>query len=178
MAPRGFTLPELVVTLAVLAIATAIAMPALGQLRLRMSALEAFHALSTGLAAARMAAISRGRPVTLCPSEDGERCRLDGIWDRGWIVYLDPSRGPQPPSAASVLWVEQRAPGPLAIRSTAGRHRVRYQPTGLSGGNNLSVRICDRRRAVLVGKVVVNLAGRTRSEWAPEKAPPPCPFDP
>jgi len=178
MRPHGFTLVELVVTTAVLGILAAIALPALDAFRLRMAALEGFHAISTGLAAARMAAISRGRPVTLCPSADGASCRADGIWDRGWIVYLDPSRANQPPSAEAILWVERRAPGRLAIRSTAGRHRVRYQPTGLSGGNNLSIRICSRRDAVLLGKVVVNLAGRTRSEWAPERDPPPCPFDP
>lgn len=174
----GFTLVELLVTVFVLAIALAVAMPAFGGLRERMVAMNTFHALTVALMSARMAAITQGRPVTVCPSADGLTCRLDLRWDQGWIVYRDPARLPQPKDALDILWVEQRAPGPVAVRSTAGRHRVRYQPGGFSGGNNLSLRACSRRRARLLGAVVVNLGGRARVEWAREAENPPCPYVP
>lgn len=175
---RGFTLVELVVVVLVLAIALAVAMPAFGAMRERFAAMNTFHALTVALMSARMAAITQGSPVTVCPSADGLGCRLDLRWDEGWIVYRDPSRSPQPQDAGAILWAEQRAPGPVAVRSTVGRHRVRYQPSGFSGGNNLSLRACSRRGARLLGAVVVNLGGRARVEWAREAENPPCPYAP
>lgn len=175
---RGFTLVELVVTVLVLAIALAVALPAFGALRERFAAMNTFHALTAALMSARMAAITHGRPVTVCPSADGLSCRLDLRWDQGWIVYRDPGRTPQPADAGAILWVERRAPGPLAVRSSVGRHRVRYQPTGFSGGNNLSLRACSLRGAHLLGAVVVNVGGRARVEWAREGQNTPCPYAP
>lgn len=175
---RGFTLHELLVVVAVLAASLSLALPSFAVLRDRMAALEAFHALTASLAQARMAAIERGHPITVCPSAEGQRCRTDLVWDAGWIVYRDRSRSPQPAADEDVLWFEQRAPGRLAIRGTIGRHRVRYQPTGMSGGNNVSLRVCHRSRSVHLGSVVVNMAGRARHERVSLANPPPCPFVP
>lgn len=175
---RGFTLVELLVVLLVTAVLLAVAAPSLAGLRERMEALQAFHALTTALAQARMAAVERGHPVSVCPSADGQRCRTDLVWDDGWLVYLDPTRSPQPVRDEDVLWTEALAPGPVSIRGTVGRHRVRYQPTGMSGGNNASLRLCSRKRAVHLGSVVVNIAGRVRHARVSRAKPPPCPYDP
>ncbi|KFL36689.1 GspH/FimT family protein [Arenimonas donghaensis] len=175
---RGFTLVELVLVLLLLALLLAVAAPSLSLLRERMATLQAFHALTAGLAQARMAAVALGRPVTLCPSADGRSCRGDLVWDAGWLVYVDATRSPQPAKDEDVLWTEALAPGPVAIRATPGRHRVRYQPTGMSGGNNASLRLCSRKRAVHLGSVVVNIAGRVRHARVSRVDPPPCPFLP
>lgn len=175
---RGFTLVELLVVLLVLSILMAVAAPSLSALRERMAALQAFHALTAGLAQARLAAVARGRPVTICPSADGRTCRGDLVWDAGWLVYIDPTRSPQPVRDEDVLWTESLAPGPVAIRGTVGRHRVRYQPTGMSGGNNASLRLCSRKRAIHLGSVVVNIAGRVRHARVSRTEPPPCPYLP
>lgn len=175
---RGFTLVELLMVLLVTAVLLAVAAPSLASLRERMATLEAFHALTAALAQARMSAIERGHPVTVCPSGDGQHCRTDLVWDEGWMVYRDPSRQPQPARPEDVLWVEARSAGPVAIRGTVGRHRVRYQPSGMSGGSNASLRFCSRRHAVHLGSVVVNIAGRARHARVSRTEPPPCPFVP
>lgn len=174
---EGFTLVELMATVAVLAVVLGLALPSFRALSERMAAQTTLHALTVALASARMAAVQRGRPVSVCPSSDGARCRTDLVWDEGWLVYADPRRLPQPASDDDILWVEQRAPGSIAVRGTVGRHRVRYQPTGMSGGNNASLRLCSRDGRHL-GNVVVSLAGRTRSEWLSGDPAPPCPYPP
>lgn len=174
---EGFTLVELMATVAVLAVVLGLALPSFRVLGERMAAQATLHALTVALASARMAAVQRGRPVSVCPSSDGASCRTDLVWDEGWLVYADPRRLPQPADAADILWVERRAPGAIAVQATVGRHRVRYQPSGMSGGNNASLRLCSRDGRHL-GNVVVSLAGRTRSEWLPGDPAPPCPYPP
>ena len=174
--PRGVTLVELMATLAVLAVLMTVAAPSFAGMLRRAAAATAFHQLTAALASARIAAVSRGHPVTVCPSRDGAACRKDLDWSEGWIVYLDPDRAEQPAGPHAVLQVIASSPRHVDIRATAGRHRVRYQPSGMSGGNNTTLRLCSRHERHLLGAVIVNNAGRPRSQR--EDAPTPCPFTP
>lgn len=171
----GVTLVELVATMAVLAVLVTVAAPSFAAMLRRAAAANAFHQLTAALAAARIAAVSRGHPVTVCPSHDAIVCRKDLDWSEGWIVYLDPDRTEQP-SAGTVLQAVTSAPRHVDIRATAGRHRVRYQASGMSGGNNTTLRLCSQHERHLLGAVIVNNAGRPRSQR--EDAPTPCPFMP
>ncbi|WP_188310382.1 GspH/FimT family pseudopilin [Arenimonas fontis] len=174
---HGFTLAELVVTVAVLGITLGLALPSLALLRERAQALDALHGLTASLVMARMAAVTRGRPVSVCPSAEGLRCRTDLVWDEGWLVFVDANRSGQPAGPEAVLRHVQRRPGEPPIRATPGRHRVRYQPSGMAGGNNISLSVCRRGDTRLIGRVVVNLAGRVRSESGLGRDLP-CPFQP
>lgn len=171
---RGFTLVELMTTLAVLAITLAVGVPAFAELQQRARAANAYHLLTGSLAIARLSAVKHGHPVSVCPSSDGLNCRDDLIWDDGWIVFSAPDRVEQPGSADAVL---QRIDGVgtgLALRSTVGRKLVRFTPDGWAYGSNLSIRLCSREPVRLLGKVVVNNGGRPRSERY-DKAEP-CPY--
>lgn len=171
---KGFTLMEALTTVAVLAAVLAVGMPAMASIRHRAQASAAMHQLTTALATARIMAVSRSRSVTVCPSRDGSSCRTDLNWDAGWIIYLDPGREAQPASGALVM---QRTDGPkgVTIRSTAGRHSVRYLPDGMSSGTNVSLSICSTADTRLVGRIVINNAGRARSERSAALVP--CPYD-
>ena len=173
----GFTLVELLVTVLVAGVTLAIAAPAFSAMLERNRAATTFHQLTASLAGARLAAVRMGRPVTLCPSLDGLRCRRDLVWDDGWVTYLDPGRSEQPASAGDIIQHLQPAGRSLAVRSSIGRHRIRFQPSGWASGANLTLRVCSRAQARLLGIVVVNNAGRPRTErqeapWAS------CPYLP
>lgn len=79
-AEGGFTLVELAITLAVLAIIVTLAVPAFTSLingnRLTAQANE----LVADIQSARMEAVKRNRPVTLCPSTDNATCSAGGDW--------------------------------------------------------------------------------------------------
>lgn len=175
--PGGFTLTELMVCVALLAILLGLGVPAFASVIERVRVINSFHALTASLMSARLAAITRGAPVTVCPSADGRRCRTDLVWDEGWIVYFDPGRQGQPAYDGAVLQHVSTAHRGLVIRSTPGRHRVRYQPSGWSGGNNLTLRVCVGRRPRHAGNVIVNLAGRARTRHF-EALDTPCPIAP
>jgi type IV fimbrial biogenesis protein FimT len=85
----GFTLVELMVTLAVVAVVAAIAAPSYKNFLLdsRMSA-EANEFL-TSVNLARSEAIKRNETVSMCKSSSGTACATSGNWAQGWIIFAD-----------------------------------------------------------------------------------------
>lgn len=172
--PRhGFTLVELMVTLAAAAILAGLAAPGMRDLLERQRAATAMHGLTAHLAMARNAAITSRGPVTLCPSRGDGLCSGSTDWSSGWLLYRDPGRRTQPRSPDDVLRdVARPVHGSIRIGSSSGRVRVRYQADGRAGGTNLTLRICSGDW--LHAEVVVNNIGRARTFRPP--APSPCPL--
>lgn len=170
----GFTLVELVTVIAVLAITAALAAPTLLDAWRRAASLHAYHAASNALALARIQAITRGHPVTVCPSANGRSCTGGVDWSSGWIVFLDPRRSGQPESPSQVLEATPALYSSVLLRSSPGRTRIRYLPSGWAAGSNVRLTLCTRDASRLIGSVVVNNAGRVRTEQA--KEPGRCPY--
>ncbi|MCC8538550.1 GspH/FimT family pseudopilin [Xanthomonas axonopodis pv. poinsettiicola] len=84
---RGFTLVELLVTIAVVAVLAVIALPSFqGVIRSNQAATTA-NELVASLALARSEAIRSTRGGGICPSSDGTTC--SGQWSNGWIAWSD-----------------------------------------------------------------------------------------
>lgn len=85
----GFTLLELLITLAVVAIIVSIGAPSLSgglnDSRLRTSA----NSLQSALSAARSTAVAKGVIVTVCKSTTSQTCASGSDWAEGWIVFVD-----------------------------------------------------------------------------------------
>ena len=170
----GFSLVEAIVTLAVLSILMAISLSTFGTTLERAREASTYHLLTTSLATARLGAVMNGVPLTVCPSLDGRSCRGDEVWSDGWIIYRDPDRTPQPQTNAAVLQRFDGVGGGLQLRSTASRKYVRFLPSGWASGSNLSIRLCRPGRGGFLGSVIVNNAGRPRTERQTGLVP--CPF--
>lgn len=167
---QGFTLIETMATLAVVGIGLGLALPGFSNTFERTRAASAYHLVTASMMAARSTAITRNQPVTLCPSRDGRICRSDLVWEEGWMMFLDPARTGTPATPAAVLrQFDSIGPG-LGLRSSVGRHRLRYQPSGQASGSNLSLSLCSGRGKTLLGKVIVNNAGRARTEHSNGRA--------
>lgn len=84
---RGFTLVELMVTIAVLAILVAIAFPSFESSFRSNRVATTNNALLTALSMARSEAVRNTRGGGVCASADGTAC--DGTWSQGWMAFAD-----------------------------------------------------------------------------------------
>lgn len=84
-ASSGFTLIELMVTVAVVGILAVVAVPAMTGLINANRINSASDNLTAALQLARSEAIRRGTSVTVCASNDGQACASTTSWNR-WIV--------------------------------------------------------------------------------------------
>jgi type IV fimbrial biogenesis protein FimT len=138
---RGWTLLELTVVLAMVALLCALAYPSfsdlVGRVRadvLRMQMVSVFNS-------ARSTAITRFQPIGVCPSDDGQQCGSE--WSRGWIIHRDIGPGEPTLAAEDILHFRPGTTGErLRARSSQGRTRLRFQADGRSGGSTLTLDIC------------------------------------
>jgi len=136
-AAAGFTLVELMITIAVLAILAALAAPSFADLiernRLAGAANEAVSALQT----ARMEAIRRGSSVVLCPSTDGAGCS-GNEWSR-IVIFVD-ADGDNAVDAGETIVRDVVIPaGSIHVRAstnTATNDRIRFSADGFARVGN------------------------------------------
>jgi type IV fimbrial biogenesis protein FimT len=86
-AESGFTLIEMMVTVSVMAILLAIAVPSFQGVALSSKLTSLANDFVASAQLARSEAIKRNRPARLCASSDGATCT--GDWKDGWVVLRD-----------------------------------------------------------------------------------------
>ncbi len=93
---RGFTLVELLTTMAVAAILLAIATPGLGRMLQSFRLNQAANELVAAANLARVEAVQRGSRVTLVPcrwNEGTGLCTTGSRWRDGWALIAGPAEG-------------------------------------------------------------------------------------
>ncbi len=87
----GFSLIELIVTLAVVALTMTMVVPGVQQFMQSNRLVSQLNMLSSSLAAARSEAVKRNLRAVACPTTDGTSCNTaNGAgWETGWLVFLD-----------------------------------------------------------------------------------------
>lgn len=87
---RGFSLVELMITIMIVAILTAIAWPSFRDFMHRSAVTAQANQMLASLQYARNEAISRHYPTALCGSTDGVTCTAaDTDFENGWMIWRD-----------------------------------------------------------------------------------------
>lgn len=90
---RGFTLVELLVTVALLAILLTLAAPSFTAMMRNNRMLALSNELVASLNFARAEAVKRAANVTVCKTADAAAanpvCTTSGEWGSGWLVFVD-----------------------------------------------------------------------------------------
>ncbi len=167
---RGFTLVELVVTVALVAILTSLAIPSFTEVLRQWRRDSATRELSTSLQLARSEAVKSSRSLVVCPSTDGTACAASTEWSTGWVVFVDDGAGTlanannQTVDANErVLKVVSAQSGIETLASTGGVQFLEFLPNGIlnQGMTTFTVTPSGATDATKVDRVAVSRVGRT-----------------
>jgi type IV fimbrial biogenesis protein FimT len=103
---KGFTLAELMVVSAIVAILLGIAIPSYKYISTSYRMSAEVNGLLGDLQFARGEALKEGNGVTACVSANGLTCTGGGNWAPGWIVFSDPNSNATVDAGERVLKVQ------------------------------------------------------------------------
>lgn len=164
---KGFTLYELLISIALTALILTLAAPSFQSLIERNSiSVEATKILSL-LSYVRTEAIKRNSSVSLCPSLNGLECDAGSSWMDGWIVFSDQAKpGELDHDNDRILRVGEAVSAGYVLYSTKHQNWFGYRSDGVSvgssGSGNTSFVICRPEANVEGARVVVSITGRPR----------------
>ncbi len=153
---RGFTVIGMMITLVVLLLLTGIGIPTWRQMIDHASVSSTRNLVAGSIQLARQGAVTRIRPLTLCPSNDLQHCsRNYKAWHQGIILFEDSNANRRRDRDEPLLRVIQGIPPRVVIQSSRGRRSIRYSPDGSAWGSNLTLRLClpgtpEANRAIIL----------------------------
>lgn len=142
---KGFTLIELVIVLAIVAVVAVFAGRGASAVVNASRTSASTASLFATLTRARSFAATAGVDVVLCPSTDGARCATGYHWEGGWIAFPAIHAGSDRTADEPILLHEPSLPTKVHLVTSAGRTRVRFQPSGSNAGSNITFTFCDGR---------------------------------
>jgi type IV fimbrial biogenesis protein FimT len=169
----GFTLLEIMSTLAISTITLGVGVPVMGGLIDSNRVAGQVNALRGALALTRSEAIRRNQQVVLCKSVDGQNCTPNAAWEKGWIAFVDANQNRSREADEALVLVHGELPNghTLDYRGFGSHNYVVYRPTGITLMNG-TFTLCapnapERSRALILIKTGRVRLSTTKSDGSP-----------
>jgi type IV fimbrial biogenesis protein FimT len=175
----GFTLIELMITIAIVAVITMIAIPAMGDFILNNRIRSQSGDLMLQLVHARSEAMRTASRVTICPGTSGGCAGSTSEWESGWVAFIDTNSNAALDTGETIISVSAALDGNNTLRSTVFSSYISFRHDGSSAdisgaGQGGSFALCDNRpfgdgddaRAIVItvtGRIKVLKANATGS---------------
>ena len=158
----GFTLLELLSTIAIVLIIFGIGIPALKATVTTSRIATTINAMAGTLAYSRSEAIRRNQHVVICKSKTGTICSREGDWRQGWLVFIDSNQNRTLDEAETVLGTHQLGEKiRVDYRAFGSRHYLVYRPSGTTRTNG-TFTFCDPAYPESARALIITKSGRAR----------------
>lgn len=157
----GFTLAEIMITMAIVGVLLAVGMPSMREFIQNGRITAVTNELVSSLMVARSEAMRQSTTTCVCPSTNGTACAASSSWETGWIAFSDFNGNcvidGVAPNADTLLKVWDGTPyaGQLTVRNNNGLinalNAIRFNGRGETQSNVAGVgmagtfSICDQR---------------------------------
>jgi type IV fimbrial biogenesis protein FimT len=150
----GFTLVELMVVIAILAITFSLSIPAYKDLLLRQKINGQANQLFSIIYLARSEAIKRSSVVTICKSGNGQTCGAQ--WSEGWLMFADQDADglldPLENIISSGLVDSQIT---MSWSAFGSNNYLRLSPRGMTISQNGTFTLCPANGNAMIARTVV-----------------------
>lgn len=157
---RGFTLIELMITVAVLTVTLTLAAPAFTDLIRDNRLISNVYAVRAILGLARSEAIARRMPVVVCGTTDGLACNKDTDWSSGYLALMgvdqDAAVDAGNPGRSRLHWEDRSN---TSVTVSYSRNVVVYDDMGSALGSAGTFVFCDSRGAAKARGLILSNAG-------------------
>jgi type IV fimbrial biogenesis protein FimT len=165
---HGFSLVEITVVIAIVAITAYLAMPSFYQWKNKHNVDTAVNTLMDAINFTRYTAIETDSTITLCPTEDQQSCSK--TWQGALMIFIDQDKDRQLDSNETLIRVEQlNLEGYIKSESWFGSHRyLQMTPGGLTNNQNGRYTICPSNGdSQLARQIIINRRGKARlaKDW-------------
>lgn len=174
----GFTLQELMITLAIGGVLTTGGIGMYGQAQ-ENKMVTSVNAFVTHLSLARSEAVRRGTHIVFCPSANGTDCSApDGLnwWHDGAILFSDENANRNRDGDEPLIH-HFSASSDTTIKSSPGSSRMVYIGDGMTAVTNATFTFCDNRGTRAARYVIVSRTGRARTAKTPPDGRADAPFE-
>ncbi len=167
----GFTVIELIVAVAIVAIFAGLALPPMGDLIARNQVATEVNRLVSDLQLARNSAVTRGSVVTMCRSGDQVGCLTSSSanqFDAGWMTYASPDARTPFVATDALLKVGEGASDNMEIRTIGNQAPdfISFLPTGridAAAPGNIVIAVCKNGQSterVKGRRLTLSVSGR------------------
>ena len=157
----AFTLLELMITIAIVGLVTAFAVPSMNTFTKDDRLATQINTLVGHLALARSEAVLRSQQVILCVSDNSTSCSGTD-WSEGWIVFIDANNDSGFSTGEEVVRAQPALEGGNILNSSIGSS-VTYDSRGFAAtGSTGTFSLCDDRGNEFIKSIAISNTGRVR----------------
>lgn len=130
----GFTLIEMIITLAIAAILLAVAVPSLRESMQKNRTTAASNELTGSMNVARSESVKRGTRVVVCKSANNADCVTSNAagYEQGWIIFVDSNNDAVRDAGEAILRVHEAVGGGVTMIGAGNDldQYISYMPEG------------------------------------------------